>query len=149
MDHYPEVNVEVQEQPTSASRHDSGSSITKAAEFHSPPSVIPSRQTSHTMASATAPSDPSTQQQQASNPPTTNATESQERKDSVHTDEQTAAKLKAEFAHFVDAPPPFTEAQYANKTEEQQLNMRAHDYSKELTRMMGLQFLRGLKTDEA
>lgn len=148
MDHYPEVNVDVQEQPSSASRHDSASSVTKATEFHSPPSIVPSRQPSHTMTSTTAPSVSSTQQQTTSNPPTSDATDSQERKDSVHTDEQTAQKLKAEFARYTDAPPPFAEEHYENKTEEQQISMRAHDYAKEISRLMGRQFVSGLRTTD-
>lgn len=148
MDHYPEVNVEVQEHPTSASRHDSASSISKGATFHSPPSLVPSRQPSNM--SSTAPSSSvQAQQRTISDPPTSDATASQERKDSVHTDEKTAAKLKAEFARYTDAPPPFSEEQYENKTEEEQLSMRAHDYAKEISRMMGRQFVRGLKTHDA
>lgn len=73
--------------------------------------------------------------------------EQQDRKDSI-TDEQTAQKLKAEFARYTDAPPPYSEEQYADKTEEQQLSMRTHDYAKELSRMMGRQLVRGLRTDE-
>lgn len=149
MDHYPEVNVEVQEHPTSASRHDSASSISKAADFHSPPSLVPSRQPSHNMSSTTDFSSIPAQQRTTSDPPTSDPTAPQERKDSVHTDEQTAEKLKTEFARYTDAPPPFSEQQYENKTEEEQLNMRAHDYAKELSRMMGRQFVRGLKTTDA
>ncbi|KAJ4382141.1 hypothetical protein N0V86_002470 [Didymella sp. IMI 355093] len=156
MDHYPEVNVEVQEHPSSASRHDSASSVAKAANFHSPPSLVPSRQPSHNMSSDTAPSSTSTQKRTSSDPPTSGATaqqtaqqtEQQERKDSIHTDEQTADKLKADFARYTDAPPPYSEEQYADKTEEQQLSMRTHDYAKELSRMMGQQFVRGLRTDD-
>ena len=148
MDHYPEVNVEVQEYPSSASRHDSASSVTKVADFHSPPSLVPSRQSSHTMSSTAAPSNTSAQQRTTSNPPASDAAEPQERKDSIHTDEQTAEKLKAEFARYTDAPPPFSEEQYENKTEEQQLSMRAQDYAKELSRMMGRQLVRGLKTND-
>lgn len=155
MDHYPEVNVEVQEHPSSASRHDSASSVAKAADFHSPPSLVPSRQPSHNMSSTTAPSNTSTQQRTSSDPPTSDATEQQveqqeqqDRKDSIHTDEQTAQKLKAEFARYTEAPPPYSEEQYADKTEEQQLSMRTHDYAKELSRMMGRQLVRGLRTDE-
>jgi flagellar biosynthesis GTPase FlhF len=157
MDHYPEVNVEVHEHPSSASRHDSASSVTKAADFHSPPSLVPSRQPSHNMSSTTAPSNTSTQQHTLSDPATSDATEQQfeqqeqqeqqDRKDSI-TDEQTAQKLKAEFARYTDAPPPYSEEQYADKTEEQQLSMRTHDYAKELSRMMGRQLVRGLRTDE-
>ncbi|KAJ8117237.1 hypothetical protein OPT61_g1521 [Boeremia exigua] len=148
MDHYPEVNVEVQEQPSSASRHDSASSVTKAADFHSPPSLVPSRQSSHIMASTATASNASTEHQTASTPSTSNATESQERKDSVHTDEQTVEKLKTEFARYTDAPPPFSEQEYENKSEEQQLSMRAHDYAKELSRMMGRQLVGGLRTHD-
>lgn len=148
MDHYPEVNVEVQEHPSSASRHDSASSIAKAADFHSPPSLVPSRQPSHNMSSTTAPSNTSTQQHTSSEAPTSDTTEQQDRKDSIHTDEQTAQKLKAEFARYTDAPPPYSEEQYTDKTEEQQLSMRTHDYAKELSRMMGRQLMGGLKTDD-
>lgn len=157
MDHYPEVNVEVQEHPSSASRHDSASSVAKAADFHSPPSLVPSRQPSRNMSSTTAPSNTSTQQRTSSDAPTSAAatqhaeqqTEQQERKDSIHTDEQTAERLKSEFARYTDAPPPYSEEQYADKTEEQQLSMRTHDYAKELSRMMGHQLVRGLRTDDA
>ncbi|KAH6616535.1 hypothetical protein C7974DRAFT_46161 [Boeremia exigua] len=148
MDHYPEVNVEVEEQSSSASRHDSASSVTKAADFHSPPSLVPSRQPSHTMASTATSSTASTQQRTSSDPSTSDTDGSQERKDSIHTDEQTAEKLKAEFARYTDAPPPYSEEQYENKTEEQQLSMRVHDYAKELSRMMGHQLVRGLRTDD-
>lgn len=97
------------------------------------------------MSSTSVPSNTSVQQQNTSNSPTSDASE---RKDSIHTDEQTAEKLKAEFARYTDAPPPFTEEQYENKSEEQQLSMRAHDYAKELSRMMGRQLVMGLKTDD-
>ncbi|KAJ4338590.1 hypothetical protein N0V87_003920 [Didymella glomerata] len=107
------------------------------------------------MSSTTAPSNISTQQHTSSNPATSDATEQQfeqqepqDRKDSIHTDEQTAQKLKAEFARYTDAPPPYSEEQYADKTEEQQLSMRTHDYAKELSRMMGRQLVHGLRTDE-
>lgn len=146
MDHYPRVNVQVQEHPSSASRHDSASSVSKEADFHSPPSLVPSRQPSQTMSSTINHSNASEQQRRTSDPPTSDAAAPQERKDSIHTDGQTAEKLKTEFARYTDAPPPFSEEQYENKTEEQQLNMRAHDYAKELSRMMGRQFVLGLKT---
>jgi hypothetical protein len=147
MDHYPEVNVEEREYPSSASRHDSASSVTKASDFHSPPSLVPSRQPSHTMSAAT--SDASAQQQPSSNSPTLNATEQDQRKDSIiHTNDETAEKIKAEFARYTDAPPPYSEQQYENKTEEQALNMRTQDYAKELSRMMGRQLVKGLKTDD-
>lgn len=107
------------------------------------------------MSSDTALSSTSTQRNTSSNFQTSEATEQQfeqqeqqDRKDSIHTDEQTAQKLKAEFARYTDAPPPYSEEQYADKTEEQQLCMRTHDYAKELSRIMGRQLVRGLKTDD-
>lgn len=148
MDHYPEVKVEEREFPTSASRHDSASSVTKAANFHSPPSLVPSRQSSHIMANGT--SNTSAEQQSFSNPPRSDATEPQmsPRKDSlVHTNDETAEKIKAEFARYTDAPPPYSKQEYENKTEEQTLNMMTQDYAKELSRMMGRQLVRGLRTD--
>lgn len=152
MDHYPEVKVEVQEHLSNASRHDSASSVARAADFHSPPSLVPSRQPSHNMSSNMAPSNPAVQHRTPPDSPTSNATaqqaEQQDRKDSIHTDERTAEKLKAEFARYTDAPPPYSEEQYADKTEEQQLSMRTHDYAKEISRMMGRQLVRGLRTDD-
>lgn len=107
------------------------------------------------MSSTTAPSSTSTQKPTSSDPPTSDAIaqnseqqNDQDRKDSIHTDEQTAEKLKADFARYTDAPPPYSEEQYEDKTEEQQLSMRTHDYAKELSRMMGRQLVRGLKTDD-
>ncbi|KAF2828437.1 hypothetical protein CC86DRAFT_273672, partial [Ophiobolus disseminans] len=55
----------------------------------------------------------------------------------------------AEYAHFTDAPPPFSEKQYEGKSEEQQTKMRRADYAKEINRMMGKQLVAGLKSDEA
>ncbi|KAF1932595.1 uncharacterized protein M421DRAFT_1220 [Didymella exigua CBS 183.55] len=156
MDHYPEVNVEVQEHPSSDSRHDSASSVAKAADFHSPPSLVQSRQPSHIMSSTTALSNPATQQRTSSNPMTSDATaqqpeqqtEQQGRDDLTHTDEETAEKLKADFARYADAPPLYSEEQYIDKTEEQQLSMRTHDYAKELSRMMSRQLMGGLRTHD-
>lgn len=148
MDHYPEVNVEEREYPSSASRHDSATLVTKGSDFHSPPSLVPSRQPSHTMPSTAAPSDTPAQQQITLNSSTSAAAEQQERKDSTCVDGQTAEKIKAEFARYTDAPPPFTEQQYENKTEEQALSMRTQDYAKELSRMMGRQLVRGLEAND-
>ncbi|KAJ4365979.1 hypothetical protein N0V95_000356 [Ascochyta clinopodiicola] len=148
MDHYPEINVEEREYPSSTSRHDSGSSVIKAPDFHSPPSLVPSRQPSHTMSSAGASSSTLSQQQTTSAPPSPDVTDQPERKDSIHTDEQTAERLKAEFTRYTDAPPPYSEEQYENKTEEQQLSMRTQDYAKEISRMMGRQLVKGLETND-
>lgn len=149
MDHYPEVNVEEREYPSSASRHDSATLVTKDSDFHSPPSVIPSRQPSHAMSPVAAPPDTPAHQQTTPNSSTLVATEQQGRKNSLYIDEQTVEKIKAEFARYTDAPPPFTEQQYKNKTEEQALSMRTQDYAKELSRMMGRQLVRGLETNDA
>ena len=148
MDRYPEVNVEEREYPSSASRHDSATLVTKDSDFHSPPSLVPSRQPSHTMSSTAAPSDTPAQQQTTPSSSTSVAAEQQQHKDSIYIDEQATEKVKAEFARYTDAPPPFTEQQYENKTEEQALSMRTQDYAKELSRMMGRQLVSGLKTSD-
>jgi hypothetical protein len=67
----------------------------------------------------------------------------------LHTDGRTPEQLKAKFARYIDAPPPYSDEQYEDKTEEQQVNMKAHDYAKELSRIMGQQFIRGLNTNTA
>jgi hypothetical protein len=147
MDQYPKVNVEVQEHPSTPSRHDSASSLNKHLDFHSPPSLVTSRQPSQTMSSTTNNSNISEQQQTTANPPTSNNTAPQEHDDSSHADGRTTKELKAKFARYIDAPPPYSDEQFEDKTEEQQINMRAHDYAKELSRTMGQQFVRGLNAN--
>ena len=149
MDQYPEVNIEVQEQPITPARHDSASSINKISEFHSPPSLVTSRQPSQTMSSTTSNSNISAQQQTTANPASSDDTSPEERKKSLHTDGRTPEQLKAKFSRYIDAPPPYSDEQYEDKTEEQQVNMKAHDYAKELSRIMGQQFIRGLNTNTA
>lgn len=147
MDQYPKVNVEVQEHPSTPSRHDSASSINKKSNFHSPPSLVTSRQPSQTMSSTT--NNSNTSAQQTATPPTLNDTAPQERKDSLNADGRAAEELKAKFSRYIDAPPPYSDEQYEDKTEEQQFNMKTHDYAKELSRIMGQQFIRGLNTNNA
>ncbi|KAH7380158.1 hypothetical protein BKA66DRAFT_368563, partial [Pyrenochaeta sp. MPI-SDFR-AT-0127] len=54
--------------------------------------------------------------------------------------------IEAELARYMDAPPPYSEKQYEGKSEEEQSNMRKRDYARELSRMMGRQLVRGLRS---
>jgi len=56
--------------------------------------------------------------------------------------------LAAEYLHYTDAPPPYSEKQYEGKSEEQQNKMRMADYAKEINRQMGKQLVTGLKSGE-
>jgi hypothetical protein len=56
--------------------------------------------------------------------------------------------IEAEYAQYTDAPPPYTENQYKGKSENEQNAMRSKDYAKEISRMMGRQLVRGLKSGE-
>lgn len=67
----------------------------------------------------------------------------------MNADGRAAEELKAKFSRYIDAPPPYSDEQYEDKTEEQQFNMKTHDYAKELSRIMGQQFIRGLNTNNA
>lgn len=53
--------------------------------------------------------------------------------------------IEADYAQYTDAPPPYTEKQYEGKSEDEQNIMRINDYTKEISRLMGQQLVRGLK----
>jgi hypothetical protein len=57
-------------------------------------------------------------------------------------------RIDAEYARYTDAPPPFSEKQYEGKSPDEQSQMRVTDYAKEISRMMGRQLVRGLKSDD-
>ncbi|OAL49549.1 hypothetical protein IQ07DRAFT_59678 [Pyrenochaeta sp. DS3sAY3a] len=57
-------------------------------------------------------------------------------------------RLEAEYARYLDAPPPYEEKAYEGKSEAESTRMRMGDYAKELSRMMGRQLVRGLKGGE-
>jgi hypothetical protein len=56
--------------------------------------------------------------------------------------------IEAEYAQYTDAPPPYTKKQYEGKSENDQNTMRSEDYAKEISRIMGHQLVRGLKSGE-
>jgi hypothetical protein len=56
--------------------------------------------------------------------------------------------IEAEYAQYTDAPPPYTKNQYEGKSENEQNTMRSKDYAKEISRMMGHQLVRSLKSGE-
>lgn len=73
------------------------------------------------------------------------------RTNSTHSIASTADKthtIEAEYAQYTDAPPPYTEKQYEGKSENEQNTMRLKDYAKEISRFMGHQLVRGLKSGE-
>ncbi|CAO2648000.1 Nn.00g089220.m01.CDS01 [Neocucurbitaria sp. VM-36] len=141
MDRYPEVNVSEREcarEDWSSSRHDSASSINKAAiqrsldnKSHDQEAPAPPRYTSFPP--------PSTHSQQRTDSTTSSKSSSNEDK---------VQRLDAEFARYTDAPPPYSEQQYEGKSEQERTNMRMKDYAKEISRMMGRQLVRGLKTGQ-
>lgn len=54
--------------------------------------------------------------------------------------------VEAEYKRYIDAPPPYSEKAYEGKSEEEQTNMRMKDYARELSRIMGRQLVKDLKT---
>jgi hypothetical protein len=82
-------------------------------------------------------------------PPPSNS--SLQRINSAHSITSTADKthtIEAEYAQYTDAPPPYTENQYEDKSENEQNTMRSKDYAKEISWMMGRQLVRSLKSGE-
>lgn len=122
MDRYPEVKVSerecLREDPTT-SRHDSASSVNKAANSQKHNEQTPQRTDSTT----------------SSTKSTVNESESKQ--------------IEAKYAQYTDAPPPYSEQQYEGKSEQERADMRMTDYAKEISRMMGRQLVRGLKTGKS
>ncbi|CAN9170408.1 unnamed protein product [Alternaria alternata] len=143
MDHYPEVSVNERETPSSriSSRHDSASSVAKAAAAaaHQRPATIDTEDNTAARASSYH-SFPS--------PSTHSSDHSAHRSDSNFSTNSSAQRIEAEYARYTDAPPPYSEKQYEGKSADEQNNMRMKDYAKEISRMMGRQLVRGLKIDE-
>ncbi|KAL1799774.1 hypothetical protein ACET3X_000116 [Alternaria dauci] len=142
MDHYPEVNVNERETPSSimSSRHDSASSVVKAAAAaHQRPSAIDTQDTTEARTSSYH-SFPS--------PSTHSSDNSSHRSDSNFSTNSNAQRIEAEYARYTDAPPPYSEKQYEGKSADEQNNMKMKDYAKEISRMMGRQLVRGLKIAE-
>jgi hypothetical protein len=141
MDNYPEVSVNERETPSSriSSRHDSASSVAKAAAAHQRPSAIDT-QDNTTARKSSYHSFPS--------PSTHSSDHTAHRSDSNSTTSSSVQRIEAEYSQYTDAPPPYSEKQYEGKSADEQNHMRMKDYAKEISRMMGRQLVRGLKIDE-
>lgn len=145
MDHYPEFNVSERECPRedwSSSRHDSASSINKAAIQHSIETKSDSQE-----------SDAPPQYTSFPTPSIHSEAQPVSRSDSVYdtsSDEKDikSNSIEAEYARYTDAPPPYSAKQYEGKSEEERSSMRKRDYARELSRMMGRQLVRGLKSEK-
>ncbi|EOA82583.1 hypothetical protein ACJQWK_04750 [Exserohilum turcicum] len=140
MDHYPEVNVNERETPTSriSSRHDSASSVGKRST---------ASQGSRNMRS-TKSSTPQSYSYHSFPSPSTHSSEHSSRSSSSSSNKSNYQRIEAEYSRYTQAPPPYSEKQYEGKTEDEKSSMRMTDYAKELSRMMGRQLIRGLKISE-
>ncbi|KAI4626265.1 uncharacterized protein J4E87_004766 [Alternaria ethzedia] len=144
MDHYPEVSVNERETPSSmlSSRHDSASSIAKAAAAGQRPSGASTTDDSAARNSSyTSFPSPSTHSHSSNHSST-------HRSDSSSSSNSNLQRIEAEYARYTDAPPPYSEKAYEGKSDDERNNMRMTDYAKEISRMMGRQLVRGLKIDE-
>ena len=142
MDHYPEVNVS--ERECSSSRNSTTSSIVASSKPGDQSSAQPTR--------LHATSFPS--------PPSNGSDQQRTRNDSVHSDssihqdsksqdsQQASRVVEAEFARYLDAPPPYSEQAYEGKTESERAQMKMVDYARTISRMMGRQLVRGLRRKE-
>ncbi|KAI4945506.1 hypothetical protein J4E91_007848 [Alternaria rosae] len=141
MDHYPEVSVNERETPSSmlSSRHDSASSIAKAAAAGQRPSGASTTDDS-TARNSSYHSFPS--------PSTHSSNHSTHRSVSSSSSNSNVQRIEAEYARYTDAPPPYSEKAYEGKSDDERNSMRMTDYAKEISRMMGRQLVRGLKVDE-
>jgi hypothetical protein len=135
MEHYSEISVreyEFARENSISSQHGSVHSVTNAAIQHTIETKL------------NLPDDRYT-----SFPPPSNS--SLQRINSAHSITSTADKthtIEAEYAQYTDAPPPYTENQYEDKSENEQNTMRSKDYAKEISWMMGRQLVRSLKSGE-
>ncbi|KAL6711205.1 hypothetical protein ACN47E_005736 [Coniothyrium glycines] len=132
MDHYPQVKVNERECPRedwASSRHDSASSVNKG--------VVVTTHTAETPAASHYTSFPSPSAHSA------RRTDSSNSSGSPHAKSRT---IEALYARYTDAPPPYSEKQYEGKSNDEQTTMRMTDYAKELSRIMGKQLVKGLKT---
>lgn len=141
MDHYPTVRVNERETPNSrtSSRHDSVSSIGKGT------TVTRASSTKRTMESA--------KQQSYSyhsfpSPSTHSPDSSSSRSNSTTSNHSDFQRIEEQYSRYTNAPPPYSEKQYEGKTDDEKTSMRMKDYTKELSRMMTRQLVRGLKISE-
>lgn len=142
MDHYPTVRVDERETPNSriSSRHDSVSSINKGATT--------------TRGSPTKRKMESTQQQTYSYhsfpSPSSHSPDlsSSSRSNSSTSNDSNFRRIEEQYSRYTNAPPPYSEKQYEGKTDDEKTSMRMKDYTKELSRIMTRQLVRGLRISE-
>lgn len=141
MDHYPTVQVNERETPNSriSSRHDSVSSIGRGATA--------------TRGSPTKRKMESTEQQSYSyhsfpSPSTHSPDSSSSRSSSTTSNDSNVRRIEEQYSQYTNAPPPYSAKQYEGKTDDEKTSMRMKDYTKELSRIMTRQLVRGLKISE-
>ncbi|CAA9966566.1 hypothetical protein PTMSG1_09925 [Pyrenophora teres f. maculata] len=141
MDHYPEVSVDERECPDSriSSRHDSLSSVAKAAAAHENPLQNQTKENA-SQRSLSYHSFPS--------PSTHVSDHTSSRSNSSSSTDSNTQRIEAQYVRYTDAPPPYSAEQYKGKSPDEQNTMRMKDYAKEVSRMMTRQLVRGLKIDE-
>jgi hypothetical protein len=138
MEHYSDISVNEREyrDALAASRHDSASSVAKAAAHQTALRQEHATERSSSYQSFPSPSDHS-------------SNHSVHRTDSSSSNAESDQRLEAEYARYTNAPPPYAEKEYEGKDEEEQTYMRMTDYAKEISRMMGRQLVSGMKLDKS
>jgi hypothetical protein len=141
MDHYPTVSVDERETPSSriSSRHDSVSSIGKGAAAN---------KRSPTMQKTGSAERQSYSYHSFPSPSAHSPDSSSSRSNSSTSNHSNFQRIEEQYSQYTNAPPPYSEKQYEGKTEDEKINMRKRDYTKELSRIMTRQLVRGLKISE-
>ncbi|EUC49275.1 hypothetical protein COCMIDRAFT_84952 [Bipolaris oryzae ATCC 44560] len=141
MDHYPTVSVNERETPSSriSSRHDSVSSVGKTSTRS---------KRSSTMQTTSSAERQSYSYHSFPSPSTHSPVSNSSRSSSSTSSHSNFQRIEEEYARYTNAPPPYSEKQYEGKTDEEKTSMRMKDYTKELSRIMTRQLVRGLKISE-
>ncbi|EMD61068.1 hypothetical protein COCSADRAFT_238912 [Bipolaris sorokiniana ND90Pr] len=141
MDHYPTVSVNERETPTSriSSRHDSVSSVGKTSTRS---------KRSSTMQTTSSAERQSYSYHSFPSPSTHSPVSNSSRSNSSTSNHSNFQRIEEEYARYTNASPPYSEKQYEGKTDEEKSSMRMKDYTKELSRIMTRQLVRGLKISE-
>jgi hypothetical protein len=150
MDRYPEVNISQHEYSShSSSKTPSFTKVTKVTKAtKTTKATMHQQQTPDADVQKTPDAKPSPSEYTSFPLPSTESERDEMRNDSFHNETAKSKQIHADYAHYTDAPPPFSEDQYEGKSEEQQTQMRMTDYAKEINRMMGRQLVRDLKSGE-
>lgn len=155
MDHYPEVTIAEREYARSdystPSRHDSASSLKQngsqviVEQQQLQPDTTHQHHHQHQTPQYT--SFPSLTQLSA--PSTTHRTDSSTSSSSTSStsshQKHSENEIDLAYSRYIDAPPPYSAAQYAGKTEAQCEKMKMSEYAREISRVMSRQLVRGLK----